>query len=154
MARGLSEAVKTQFASGSFVMAHLVKLELDTIYYYTDFSSDIIVNKIPISNYLHTYLKKIKKDIIQLYGPTLLVSGDNLRKIFNFNKYTYNERVSNSKKFCKFAKFVTNQKINLIFAAVGMMDSMRKWYRNNIDNYIEIYIKADLKKIIRLKMIN
>ena len=32
-----------------------------------------------------------------------------------------------------------------------MMDSMRKWYRNNIDNYIEIYIKADLKKIIRLK---
>ena len=98
-----------------------------------------------------TIAKKIKKDIIQLYGPTLLVSGDNLRKIFNFNKYTYNERVSNSKKFCKFAKFVTNQKINLIFAAVGLMDSMRKWYRNNIDNYIEIYIKADLKKIIRLK---
>ena len=98
-----------------------------------------------------TIAKKIKKDIIQLYGPTLLVSGDNLRKIFKFNKYTYNERVSNSKKFCKFAKFVTNQKINLIFAAVGMMDSMRKWYRNNIDNYIEIYIKADLKKIIRLK---
>ena len=98
-----------------------------------------------------TIAKKIKKDIIQLYGPTLLVSGDNLRKIFNFNKYTYNERLSLSKKFCKFAKFITNQKINLIFASVGMMDSMRKWYRNNIDNYIEIYIKADLKKIIRLK---
>ena len=28
---------------------------------------------------------------------------------------------------------------------------MRRWYRNNIDNYVEIYIKADLKKIIRLK---
>ena len=98
-----------------------------------------------------TIAKKIKKDIIQLYGPTLLVSGDNLRKIFNFNKYTYNERVSLSKKFCKFAKFITNQKINLIFASVGMMDSMRKWYRNNIDNYVEIFIKADLNKIIKLK---
>lgn len=98
-----------------------------------------------------TIAKKIKKDIIQLYGPTLLVSGDNLRKIFKFNKYTYNERASIAKKFCKFAKYVTNQKINLIFASVGMMDSTRKWYRNNIDNYIEIYIKADLKKIIRLK---
>ena len=32
-----------------------------------------------------------------------------------------------------------------------MMDSMRKWYRNNIDNYVEIYIKADLNKIIKLK---
>ena len=46
--------------------------------------------------------KKIKKEIIKLYGPTLLISGDNIRKIFKFNKYTYNERVSNSKKFCKF----------------------------------------------------
>jgi len=98
-----------------------------------------------------TIAKKIKKYIIQLYGPTLLVSGDNLRKIFNFNKYTYNERLSLSKKFCKFAKFITNQKINLIFASVGMMDSMRKWYRNNIDNYVEIFIKADLNKIIKLK---
>ena len=56
-----------------------------------------------------TIAKKIKKDIIQLYGPTLLVSGDNLRKIFNFNKYTYNERLSLSKKFCKFNfKFFCN----------------------------------------------
>jgi hypothetical protein len=42
MSRGLSSAVKTQLASGSFVMAHLVKLELDSTYYYTDFSSDIV----------------------------------------------------------------------------------------------------------------
>ena len=34
-----------------------------------------------------TIAKKIKKDIMQLYGPTLLVSGDNIRKIFKFNKY-------------------------------------------------------------------
>ena len=98
-----------------------------------------------------TIAKKIKKDIIQFYGPTLLVSGDNLRKIFNLNKYTYHDRVLYSKQYCKFAKFATNQKINLIFASVGMMDSMRKWYRNNIDNYVEIYIRADLNKIIKLK---
>ena len=42
MSRGLSSAVKTQLASGSFVMAHLVKLELNSTYYYTDFSSDIV----------------------------------------------------------------------------------------------------------------
>ena len=32
-----------------------------------------------------------------------------------------------------------------------MMHSARKWCRDNVDNYIEIYIKADLKKIIKLK---
>ena len=42
MSRGLSTAVKTQLASGSFGMAHLVKLELNSTYYYTDFSSDIV----------------------------------------------------------------------------------------------------------------
>ena len=98
-----------------------------------------------------TIAKRIKKDIENLYGPTLLVSGDNLRKIFGFNKYTYNERVLLSKKFCQFAKFITDQKINLIFASVGMMNIIREWYRKNIDNYVEIYIKSDLKKIIKLK---
>ena len=98
-----------------------------------------------------TIAKKIKKDIVKLYGPTLLVSGDNLRKIFKIDKYTYSERVLLAKKFCKFAKFITDQKINLIFAVVGMIHSMDKWFRSNVDNYVEIYIKADLKKIIKLK---
>ena len=32
-----------------------------------------------------------------------------------------------------------------------MYHKARKWNRLNIDNYIEIYIEADLKKIISLK---
>ena len=32
-----------------------------------------------------------------------------------------------------------------------MMNEPRKWAKKNIKNYIEIYIKADLKEIIRLK---
>ena len=40
--RGLSSSVKTELASGSFNMAHLVKLELNTTYYYTDFNSDVV----------------------------------------------------------------------------------------------------------------
>lgn len=95
--------------------------------------------------------KKIKKKIISLYGPTLLINGDDVRKISSFYKYTYEERLSLSKKFCKFAKFVTNQKINVIFASVGMMHKTREWYKNSVDNYIEIYIKADLNKIIKQK---
>ena len=90
-----------------------------------------------------TLAKKIKKDIIKYYGPTLLVSGDNLRKIFNFKKYTSSERLKNSKKFCNFAKFITDQKINLIFAVVGMMHQPRNWNKKYIDNYVEIYVKTN-----------
>ena len=96
--------------------------------------------------------KKIKKKIIEIYGPTLVISGDNIRKIFKFNKYTYKERYALKKKYFDFAKFVTNQNINLIFAAgLGVSDYLRRLHKKNIDNYVEIYIKTDLKKIINSK---
>ena len=68
-----------------------------------------------------TISKKIVKDIEKLYGPTLLISGDDIRKIFDFRKYTAKERLSLVLKYCKFAKFITNQNLNLVFAAVSMM---------------------------------
>ena len=95
--------------------------------------------------------KNIKKKIERKYGPTIVVSGDDLRKIFNFKSYSLKERILLSKKFNKFCKYITNQKINLIFAVIGMFDRMRLWNRKNIENYLEIYIKADIKKIIKLK---
>ena len=89
---------------------------------------------------------KIKKDIAKIYGPTLMVSGDDIRSIFNLKGYDYNERLKILKKYTKFVKYITNQKINIIFAVVGMVESTRKWNRKNIDNYVEIYIKSELKK--------
>ena len=93
--------------------------------------------------------EKIKKNISKYYGPTLLVSGDDLRKIFKFNKYTAAERNVLGKYYCKYARFITNQKINLIFAVVGMRNLTREWNRMNISNYVEVYIKTNLNKIIK-----
>ena len=93
--------------------------------------------------------KKIKKDVINFYGPTILISGDDIRNIFNLKGYSYKERYKTVMKYCKLAKFLTSQNINVIFAVVGLMDKIRNWNKNNIKNYIEIFIKADLKKIIK-----
>lgn len=95
--------------------------------------------------------ENIKNNIIKNYGPTLLVSGDDLRQIFEFNKYTAKERKLLGRYYCNFAKFITNQKINLIFASVAMRNSTRNWNRKNIDNYLEIYIKSDIQIIIKAK---
>jgi len=94
--------------------------------------------------------KNIKKKIINLYGPTLLINGDNLRKIFKLYDYSKNGRLNNGLKFIKLAKFITDQKINIIFCLVGMFHKIRSENKKNIRNYIEIYIKTDIKKIIRL----
>ena len=73
-----------------------------------------------------------------------------MRKIFKLNKYDYKSRFENMQKFTKFSKFITDQKINIIFAVVGLIEKPRIWSRKNIDNYIEIYIKSDIKKSLSL----
>ena len=93
--------------------------------------------------------KKIKTQIIKNYGPTILFSGDDIRRIFNLKGYTYEDRFKTVMKYCKLAHSITNQKINVIFAVIGMMHSVRTWNKKNIKNYVEIYIKSDLKKIIK-----
>ena len=96
--------------------------------------------------------RKIKKEIIKIYGPTIHVSGDDLRKIFKINKYDYKSRLKYGRKYCNFAKFITDQKINLIFSIICMTQSLRDWNRKNIDNYIEIYIKSNIKQILKKKI--
>ena len=93
--------------------------------------------------------KKIYTQIKKNYGPTILFSGDDIRKIFDLKGYSYKDRLEIVMKYCKLAKSVTTQNINIIFAVVGMIHSVRAWNRKNIKNYVEIYIKSDLKKIIK-----
>ncbi len=95
--------------------------------------------------------KKIHKDIIKKFGPTILFSGDDIRRIFNLKGYSYEERYDTVMKYCKLAKFVTNQNINVIFAVIGMMNGVRAWNKKNIKNYVEIYIKSNLKKVMKKK---
>ena len=62
-------------------------------------------------------------------------------------KYDKKSRLAYGIMFHKFAKFITNQNINLIFAVVCLFEKIRNLNKKNIDNYVEIYLKADIKKI-------
>ena len=95
--------------------------------------------------------KKILKSIQKKFGKTIVVSGDDLRGIFSFKSYTRKERADLGIKYSKFAKFITDQKINLIFAVVGMRHKIRSHNKKTIKNYIEIFIKSDINRIIKLK---
>tara|TARA_B100000965_G_scaffold406839_1_gene449447 strand:+ start:15434 stop:15964 length:531 start_codon:yes stop_codon:yes gene_type:complete len=91
--------------------------------------------------------KKIKKKIIKLYGPTIEISGDDFRKYFKLTKYSQKERLKNLWYYHHFSKLITNQKINLIFNLIGMVNKAREWNKKNIDNYVEIYVKTDFDKV-------
>ena len=82
-------------------------------------------------------------------GPTVLINGDDLRNIFKLYGYTKKDRLENAKKFYGLYKLITDQGINVIFCVVSMFDAVRSWNKKYINNYIEIYIKTELKKIIQ-----
>ena len=93
--------------------------------------------------------KKIYSKIKKKYGPTIILSGDDIRRIFSLRGYSFKERYETVMKYSKLVKSITSQNINVILAVIGMMEGIRKWNRKNIKNYIEIYIKSDVKKIIK-----
>ena len=81
-------------------------------------------------------------------GTTVLISGDDLRNIFNLFGYSKKERLENAKKFYGLYKLLIDQGINVIFCVVSMFDKVRLWNKKNIKNYIEVYIKTEFQKII------
>jgi adenylylsulfate kinase-like enzyme len=96
-----------------------------------------------------TIASLIKNKIEKKYGPTIILSGDDLRYISSFLKYEKKDRLEFSKTKLRFYKFVTDQKINLIFSTISLFDSVRKENKKKIINYVEIFIKADVKTIIK-----
>jgi adenylylsulfate kinase-like enzyme len=95
--------------------------------------------------------KLIFKNIVKKYGPTLLFHGDDFRKIYKFNKYSASERFKFGCQNTLLIKKILNQKINVIYTAVSMSYKSQKFKRNNIDNYVEIFVKASVNEIVRLK---
>ena len=77
--RGLSSDVKTQLASGSFIMAHLVKLELNTTYYFTDSNSDIVdgSDTYTANGFLHGLSAVSESANINISSMALKISGIN-----------------------------------------------------------------------------
>ena len=95
--------------------------------------------------------KAILKEIREEYGPTLLFNGDDLRNIFEIKSYEKKKRIQLGKQYTKFCNFISKQNINIIFTVVALFEDLHIFNRSKLDNYIEIYIHSDLKKIIKNK---
>ena len=95
--------------------------------------------------------KAIHKDVQSLYGPTIMISGDTIRKIFYLRGHKKEERLRVSKSYCHFAKYITNQKINIIFAVVGLFHSLHSYNRRIHKNYVEIFINSNIDQLKNMK---
>ena len=102
--------------------------------------------KTSISNTIYKILKN-------KYGKTLYVNGDEMRKILDLKSYKNLDRKKGAIKYSKLFKKITDQNINVLFAGMALFDEVRLWNRKNIKNYLEIYIKTDIKNIIKKNLL-
>ena len=76
-----------------------------------------------------TLAKRVIKKIRTKFGPTLLINGDNIRNIFNLKKDSPKEREKVDIAYGNLIKFITNQKINLLFTTVFLEN---KYIKKNL----------------------
>ena len=74
-----------------------------------------------------------------------------MRKTFKLNKFSQKVRQETLPLYNRFKKLITDKNVNLIFNVTGHLKKDYQWNRKNIDNYVEIFIKTDIHKIIKLK---
>ena len=87
-------------------------------------------------------------NIQRKYGPTILISGDDIRKIFHLNGYKKLDRLKIGKKYFEFCSFFSDQGFNVLINVVCLFKNIRKLNRLKLKNYIEIFIKTDIHQIL------
>jgi len=76
----------------------------------------------------------------------ILLDGDQLREITGgIFGYTLEERKLCAEFYSRLCEVLTRQGVNVICCTISMFDSVRQMNRSQVQNYFEIYLKADPK---------
>ena len=93
----------------------------------------------------------IFNEINKKYGKTIIIHGDDIRNIYDFNQYEKKDRIKLGKSNSNLCKLIADQGVNVIFTTVALFQKLHRYNRINIKNYVEIYIKSDIKNLLKNK---
>lgn len=95
-----------------------------------------------------TISKIIHNAFLKSALPTVLVDGDEIRKIFgNDLGHSIKDRLKNASRIRELCKLLDKSRINAVCAILSISELDRKWCRENLSSYIEIYINTPLPLI-------
>ncbi|MDH8678590.1 adenylyl-sulfate kinase [Fusibacter bizertensis] len=98
--------------------------------------------KSSVAKLLYDKIRRTKSNVV-------LFDGDELRIIFgNDLGYTEQDRRISAMRNSRLCSFLSKQGIDVVCATISMYDDCRNWNRENIDNYLEIYLKVPINVLI------
>ena len=96
--------------------------------------------KTTLSSLLVTHLRGQGKTVIHL-------DGDELRQVLADEAYTREQRIALAMRYARLCKLLSEQGLDVVIAVIGLFKEVHKWNRENITNYIEIFIDTPLSEL-------
>ena len=95
-----------------------------------------------------TTLSKLLVNHFRLSGrEVILLDGDELRQVFNHNAYTKEERITIGLKYSRLCQLISSQGVDIVIAVIGLFKEIHDWNRENIPNYVEIFIDTPMHEL-------
>lgn len=80
------------------------------------------------------------------YPNTVIFDGDMLRQAFgNDLGYSREDRFACAMRYARLCKLLVDQGMFVVCCTISMFDEVRKWNRENIGNYTEIYVEVPME---------
>jgi len=97
-----------------------------------------------------TLATQVVERIRNLNGKVVLLDGDLIRTLFgNDVDHTVEGRRRNAERLSVLSKFLADQGIHVVAAVLSIFPEWRRWNRENIPDYSEVYIKASMQTLLR-----
>ena len=99
--------------------------------------------KTTLSQLVYKQLKPKLPNLVRL-------DGDVIRTLFgNDVDHTIEGRNRNAQRLSALSKFLADEGIHVIAAVLSIFPDWRRWNRENIPGYAEVYIKASMETLLR-----
>lgn len=120
-----------------------------TLYFFTGLAG---AGKTTIGNLFYERLRTRKNNVIfrdgdQMRADEMAISIE--EGVPLARDYSLEDRLKGARATCPWCKEITDQGIDIVFCTISMFDEIRDWYRENLENYKEIYVKVSLETLYR-----
>ena len=113
---------------------------MGTVYFLTGLSG---AGKTTLGGMLYEYIRRDKLNVI-------LLDGDRIRPVYLEDiGYSEEDRRKGAKRTFRICKMLAEQGIDVVVCSICMYDEVRQWNRDNISDYVEIYIKVKKDTLIK-----
>lgn len=86
--------------------------------------------------------------------PVISIDGDQLRGVFGSTlsskkNHSRKTRISLAMKYAHLCQIISNQGMTVVIATISMFNEVHNWNRENLPNYLEVFLKVPLKELRR-----